>query len=105
MISEDLRRENASLHDRIEQVLEMHPELRDGIEAIALNQDLRVEVGPPFLERTCEKLKERARAIVEQRPELEYYFDDLVPRRQRSEHKLQETEPRGSLTAPIVRLS
>ena len=105
MISEDLRRENASLHDRIEQVLEMHPELRDGIEAIALNQDLRVEVGAPFLERTCEKLKERARAIVEQRPELEYYFDDLVPRRQRSEHKLQETGPRGSLTAPIVRLS
>jgi hypothetical protein len=92
MISEDLRRENASLHDRIEQVLEMHPELRDGIEAIALNQDLRVEVGSPFLKRTCEKLKERARAIVEQRPELEYYFDDLAPRRQRSEHKLQELD-------------
>jgi hypothetical protein len=90
MISEDLRRANASLHDRIEQVLEMHPELRDGIEAIALNQDLRVEVGSPFLERTCEKLKERARAIVEQRPELEYYFDDLAPRGQRSEHELQE---------------
>jgi hypothetical protein len=85
MISEDLRRENASLHDRIEQVLEMHPELRDGIEAIALNQDLRVEVGSPFLGRTCEKLKERARAIVEQRPELEYYFDDLAPGGQRSE--------------------
>jgi hypothetical protein len=92
MISEDLRRKNASLHDRIEQVLEMHPELRDGIEAIALNQDLRAEVGSPFLERTCEKLKERAQAIVEQRPELEYYFDGLAPRRQRSEHRLQEMD-------------
>jgi hypothetical protein len=31
--------EDASLHDRIEQVLEMHPELRDVTEGIALSQD------------------------------------------------------------------
>jgi hypothetical protein len=78
MISEDLRRKNASLHDRIEQVLEMHPELRDGTEAIALGQDLHVEVGAPFLERTRDKLKERARAIIERRPDLECYFDDFA---------------------------
>jgi hypothetical protein len=82
---EDLRRRNARLHDMIEQVLEMHPELRDGAETLALNQDLHVEVGAPFLERTRDKLLERARAIVERCPELEYYFDDpslapLAPR-------------------------
>jgi hypothetical protein len=78
MISEDLRRKNASLHDRIEQVLEMHSELRDGAEAIALRQDLHVEVGAPFLERTHDKLRERARAIIERRPELEHYFEDVL---------------------------
>jgi hypothetical protein len=76
MNSEDLRRRNARLHDLIEQVLEMHPDLRDGTEAMALNQDLHVEVGAPFLERTRDKLLERARAIVERCPELVYYFDD-----------------------------
>jgi hypothetical protein len=45
MTREDLRRQNASLHNRIEEVLEMHPELREGIEAVALSQDLHVEVG------------------------------------------------------------
>jgi hypothetical protein len=81
MTSEDLRRNNASLHDRIEQVLEMHPELRDVTEAIALRQDLDVEVGAPFLERTQVKLQERARVIIERRPELEYYFEDLIPKK------------------------
>jgi hypothetical protein len=35
-----------------------------------------MEVGAPFLERTRDKLRERARAIIERCPELEYYFDD-----------------------------
>jgi hypothetical protein len=78
MTSEDLRRRNASLHDRIEQVLEMHPELRDLTETIALNQDLHVEVGAPFLERTRDKLLERMQAITKGRPELEHYFDDIA---------------------------
>jgi hypothetical protein len=47
MTSEDLQRKNASLRDRIEEVLEMHPELRDVTEAIALRQDLHVQVGTP----------------------------------------------------------
>jgi hypothetical protein len=68
------RRKNARLHDMIEQVLEIHPELLDGAETVALN--LNVEVGAPFLERTRDKLRERARAIVERCPESEYYFDD-----------------------------
>jgi hypothetical protein len=61
MTSEDLRRQNASLHDRIKRVLEKHPELRDGTELVALSQDLHVEVGAPFLERTRAKLLERVK--------------------------------------------
>jgi hypothetical protein len=79
MAREALRRQNGCLHDRIQEVLELHPELCDDIELMALNQDLHVEVGAPFLERTRDKLKERARAIVDRRPELEYYFEDLAP--------------------------
>jgi hypothetical protein len=75
MTSDDLRRKNAHLRDRIEQVLEEHPELRDVNEEIALRQDLHVEVGTPFLERTQGKLQERAGAIIARRPELEGYFD------------------------------
>ena len=75
MTSDDLRRKNAHLWDRIEQVLEKHPELRDVNEEIALRQDLHVEVGTPFLERTQGKLRERARAMIEHRSELDRYFD------------------------------
>jgi hypothetical protein len=37
---ETLRRKNARLRDRIEQVLEKHPELRDLTKEIALRQDM-----------------------------------------------------------------
>jgi hypothetical protein len=50
-------------------------ELGDMTEGIALRQDLHVEVGTPFLERTQGKLQERARAMIEHRPELDRYFD------------------------------
>ena len=72
---ETLRRKNARL-PRIDQVLEKHPELRDVTEGIALRQDLHVQVGTPFLERIQGKLQERARAIIERRPDLEHLFDD-----------------------------
>jgi hypothetical protein len=45
-------------------------------EGIALRQDLHVQVGTPFLERIHGKLQERARAIIERRPDLEHLFDD-----------------------------
>ena len=102
MNSEDLRRKNARLHDMIEQVLEMHPELRDGTEALALNQDLHVEVGAPFLERTRDKLEERARAIIERRPELEYYFGDLIPAKAFHEITPRETQLSAALTANVA---
>ena len=76
MTRNDLRRKNERLRDQIAQVVEKDPVLRDVTEGIALRQDLHVEVGTPFLERTQGKLQERARAIIERRPELEGHFED-----------------------------
>ena len=75
MTRNDLRRKNERLRDKIAQVVEKDPELRGVTEGIALRQDLHVEVGTPFLERTQGKLRERARATIERRPELDRYFD------------------------------
>ena len=43
---------------------------------LRLTQGLHLEVGTPFLERVRGKLQERARAIIERRPDLERLFDD-----------------------------
>ena len=75
MTRNDLRRKNKRLRDHIAQVVEKDPELRDVTEGIALRQDLHVEVGTPFVERTQGKLQERARAMIEHRSELDRYFD------------------------------
>ena len=102
MNSEDLRRKNARLHDMIEQILEMRPELRDGTEAMALTQDLHVEVGAPFLERTRDKLLERARAIVERCPELIHYFDDPTLRDATREYPRDITLTTAALVAHVA---
>ena len=75
MTNNDLRQKNARLRDQIAHVVESDPELRERDEGIALGQDLHVEVGTPFLERTLGKLQERAGAIIKRRPELEDSFD------------------------------
>jgi hypothetical protein len=102
MISEDLRRKNASLHDRIEQVLEMHPELREVTEGVALRQDLHVEVGAPFLDRTQGKLQDRAKALIECRPELAYFFDDLALAKAVSGDDSRETKLTAALEANVA---
>jgi hypothetical protein len=76
MTTNDLRGKNARLRDQIAHVVEKDPELRDMTEGIALRQDLHVEVGTPFLERTHGKLQERAGAIIKRHPELEPNFDE-----------------------------
>ena len=76
MIKRDLRYKNARLRERINSVLEQHSELRDVTDEIALKQGTRVRVGTPFLERIQANLQERARAIIERRPDLEHLFDD-----------------------------
>jgi hypothetical protein len=75
-LSETLRCKNARLRDTIHEILEKHPELREVTEGIALRQDLHVQTGTPFLERVQGKLEERARAIIERRPDLEHLFDE-----------------------------
>jgi hypothetical protein len=64
MTRDELRRKNARLRDKIDQVLEKHPELRDMTEEIELRQGFHVQVGTAFLERVQGKLQERARAII-----------------------------------------
>jgi hypothetical protein len=76
MAKDELRNRNARLREKINSVLERHPELRDATDELALQQDLHVEVGTPFLERINGRLQERARAIIERRPDLERFFDD-----------------------------
>jgi hypothetical protein len=76
MMDDDLRRSNCVLRDKIREILDRHPELRDDTEDVALYQDLHVEVGTPFLQHVQGKLQERARAIIERRPDLEYLFND-----------------------------
>jgi hypothetical protein len=74
--TDELRAKNASLREKINTVLEQHPELRDATEDLTFQQDLHVEVGKPFLKRINGKLQDRARAIIERRPDLERLFDD-----------------------------
>jgi hypothetical protein len=76
MSDDGLRQKNARLRDKIKQISDRHPELRDLSDEIALEQSTHVEVGTPFLERVNGKLQERARAIIERRPDLERFFED-----------------------------
>ena len=73
---DELRRKNMRLREKIDLVLEQHPELRDATDELALEQGLHVEVGTPFLERINGTLQQRARAIIERHPDLEGLFDD-----------------------------
>ena len=76
IIKVELRQKNARLREKINSILELHPELRDAIDAIAVTQGTLVQVGSPFLDRVQANLQERARAIIERRPDLEHLFDD-----------------------------
>ena len=76
MTDDDLRQRNARLRDKIREIGERHPDLRDLSDEIALEQGMHVEVGTPFLVRVNGKLKERARAIIERRPDLERFFEE-----------------------------
>jgi hypothetical protein len=58
MRHDELRQKNAFLREKIKQISERHPELRDLSDEIALEQSSHVEVGTPFLERVNGKLQE-----------------------------------------------
>jgi hypothetical protein len=76
MRDNELRQKNAFLREKIKEISDRHPELRDLSDEIALEPGTHVEVGTPFLERVNGKLQERARAIIERRPDLERFFED-----------------------------
>jgi hypothetical protein len=76
IMKDELRRSNARLQEKINSVLEQHPELRDATDEIAIKQDTQGQVGAWFLDRIQANLQERARAIIERRPDLEHLFDD-----------------------------
>lgn len=76
MTKDELRRRNVRLRYKINSVLKKHPELRDATDELAMKQGLRVQVATPFLERIQANLQERARAIIEHRPDLEHLFED-----------------------------
>jgi hypothetical protein len=76
IIKSELRHKNARLREKVNSVLEQHPELRDVTDEIALKQGTQSRFGTPFLERIQASLQERASAIIERRPDLEHLFDD-----------------------------
>jgi hypothetical protein len=70
-MTEHLRGDNHRLRAKITELLGRHPELEADVNAIALKQPLN-----PSLEEVHANLQERARAIVERRPDLEEFFED-----------------------------
>jgi hypothetical protein len=61
-----------------------------------------VQVGTSFLKRTQEKLFEGARALIERRPELAYYFDDLISPKMLSGGDSHETKLTAALEAHVA---
>jgi hypothetical protein len=75
MTDDELRNKNTDPGNKIHEVLQSYPELRDLADEIALKEGMWVQVGTSFLERVHSNLQERARAIIEHRPDLEHLFD------------------------------
>ena len=48
MIKDELRRRNARLRQKINSVLEKHPELRDATDELAIKKGLQVQVAAPL---------------------------------------------------------
>jgi predicted nucleic acid-binding Zn-ribbon protein len=70
-MTEDLNDKNDRLRDKIDQLVESHPELEETVRDIASKQPRN---GTP--QQVQANLQERARAIIELQPELEHIFED-----------------------------
>jgi len=70
MRESDLRYRNARLRRKIDGALKNRPELKDAVDDVALRQPANAS-----LEQVQANLQERARAIIEAKPELDGYFD------------------------------
>jgi hypothetical protein len=67
----DVQDQNFRLRNRITRLLESHPELEAVVNEIAVKQPSSASP-----EQVQANLQERARAIIEAKPELESYFED-----------------------------
>ena len=78
MIDDGFRRRNARLRDKIAEVVNTHPELREVVDVVALKQGMYVPIGVPFLRRVQDNLRERALAAIAVKPELLDCFEGLL---------------------------
>jgi hypothetical protein len=70
-MTQDWQGKNARLKDKIEQLVDNHPDLETIVSDVALKQ------GPNASpEEVQANLQQRARAIIEAKPELESSFED-----------------------------
>ncbi len=69
-MSEDLNQQNERLRETINQLVENHPELGVAVRDIASQEPANATP-----EQARASLQERARAIIELRPDLEHSFD------------------------------
>jgi hypothetical protein len=67
---DDMQTRNARLRRKIDGALKTRPELASVVDGIALKQPANAS-----LEQVQANLQERARAIIEAKPELDGYFD------------------------------
>ena len=70
-MSVDLQEKNARLKAAIDQLVESHPELETVVNGVAVKQPANASP-----EQVQANLQERARAIIEAKPELEGVFED-----------------------------
>jgi hypothetical protein len=73
MRESDLQYRNARLSRKIDGALKNRPELKQVVHGIALKQPATASTAS--LEQVQANLQERARAIIEAKPELDGYFD------------------------------
>ena len=70
-MSVELQEKNARLKAAIDQLVESHPELETVVNGVAVKQPANASP-----EQVQANLQERARAIIEAKPELEGVFED-----------------------------
>lgn len=63
-----------------------------------------MEVGAPFLEQTRDRLEERATALIECRPQLAHFFDDLISPKVAFGDESRETKLAAALDAHVALL-
>ena len=69
-MTEDLKQKNERLREKIKQLVDNHPELETAVRDVAAHEPANATP-----EQAQANLQERARAIIELRPDLEHSFE------------------------------